>query len=126
MGRIRQWLERFIEADQPTSWEDLIVTCPKHYKTKSMKCQDIISVMTEGLTREESAEMTEIVKRLYRFKSVKGEEDLKDIEEHLSLLKEAYARGEKGLALCPECGHVLDIKRMVCPYCNEFLLGFAK
>lgn len=121
MGKLREWVRKFLESDTPKSWDEVKSCCSENRIRKTIGCLDIIDVMTEGLTAEESVEMFEIIKRLYRFKRKGGDLDLKEIEPHLNLLREAYLRGQRGYVLCPECGSSVKAESMLCPNCYEYV-----
>lgn len=62
---------------------------PSHYNYKSLECQDIISIMTEGLEGEEAYYMGAIVKYLYRYpKKGKAVEDLNKAKTYIDMIIE--------------------------------------
>ena len=62
---------------------------PSHYNYKSLECQDIIRIMTEGLEGEEAYYMGAIVKYLYRYpKKGKPIEDLNKAKTYIDMIIE--------------------------------------
>ena len=62
---------------------------PSHYNYKSLECQDIISIMTEGLEGEEAYCLGCAIKYLYRYpKKGKPIEDLQKAKTYIDMIIE--------------------------------------
>ncbi len=60
---------------------------PSHYNYKSLECQDIISIMTEGLEGEEAYCLGCAIKYLYRYpKKGKPIEDLRKAKTYIDMI----------------------------------------